>query len=55
MIRTTEIRPPSVRAETLDVAKAAAAVIVIVAASLAGVCIAAVWLRTGRNWQTQGA
>ena len=34
MIRTTEIRPPSVRAETLNVAKAAAAVIVVVAAYL---------------------
>ena len=32
MLRTTEIRPPSVRAETLNVAKAAAAVIVVVAA-----------------------
>lgn len=34
MIRTTEIRPPSLRAETLNVAKAAAAVVVIVAAYL---------------------
>jgi hypothetical protein len=34
MIRTTEIRPPSVRAETLNVAKAAGAVMVIVAAYL---------------------
>jgi len=34
MIRTTEIRPPSVRAETLNVAKAAASVIVVVAAYL---------------------
>jgi hypothetical protein len=34
MIRTTEIRPPSVRAETLNVAKAAAAVIVVVVAYL---------------------
>jgi hypothetical protein len=34
MTRTTEIRPPSVRAETLNVAKAVAAVIVIVAAYL---------------------
>jgi hypothetical protein len=34
MIRTTEILPPSVRAETLNVAKAAAAVIVVVAAYL---------------------
>jgi len=34
MTRTTEIRPPSVRAETLNVAKAAAAVIVVVAAYL---------------------
>jgi hypothetical protein len=34
MVRTTEIRPPSVRAETLNVAKAAAAVIVVVAAYL---------------------
>jgi hypothetical protein len=34
MIRTTEIHPPSVRAETLNVAKAAAAVIVVVAAYL---------------------
>jgi hypothetical protein len=34
MIRTSEIRPPSVRAETLNVAKAAAAVIVVVAAYL---------------------
>ena len=34
MIRSTEIRPPSVRAETLNVAKAAAAVIVVVVAYL---------------------
>jgi hypothetical protein len=34
MIRTTEIRPPSVRAETLNVAKAAVAVIVVVVAYL---------------------
>ncbi len=34
MIRTVEIRPPSVRAETLNVLKAAAAVTVVVAAYL---------------------
>jgi hypothetical protein len=33
-IRTTEIRPPSVRAETLNVVKAAAAIVVLVAAYL---------------------